>query len=127
MQWVEAHAERLNRFRHRIVWVAPIRLDGIEDILEWNKGSELISIALVDVEDRWPAEMGFQSTPVFYFLNDGRVVDRIIGWQHETSAAELMTKINRWFDATASSIVPPQAPNGADQAQGGGMRASRTE
>lgn len=74
-------------FNGHAVWLSPA--DGNIDLAPfaaWNKAHPATRIDLVGTEAGWP-EVGAWQTPTFLFFKDGRVVDRVIGWPKEGSAA----------------------------------------
>lgn len=90
VEHIEANEKLAGQFAGRTLWVmrqgATIPLD---PIIEWNRNSELVDLVVSYKDSEWPEEILFTNTPVFYFLMDGEVVHRVMGWQGENTLSEL--------------------------------------
>ncbi|WP_230430397.1 hypothetical protein [Xanthomonas melonis] len=72
-----------------LVWLAPVGLHLDDEVLRtWNKAHADQSIVLARHAADWPMIDGW-STPTFYLMHDGNVVDRFSGWPQEGNWAQL--------------------------------------
>lgn len=77
---ISAHPEFRGVMDKHGVWLAPQdRLIHFDTLQRWNRENPESAIDIVDKRTDWPM-MGLWSTPTFYFLVDGRVVDEFTGW-----------------------------------------------
>jgi len=77
---IEADPALRALFSREVVWVAPAGQNPADpDLVRWNREHPLAPMATAYRESEWPLDMG--AMPTFYFLRDGRVEDKVIGWR----------------------------------------------
>jgi len=80
---IEADAVLAKTFARHAVWVAPNDLSFNEaSFLEWNLAHPQSAIFPVDLPADW-SMIDFSSTPTFYFLTDGKLIESVSGWPKE--------------------------------------------
>ena len=73
-------------FARNVVWVTPADYDPADpDLVRWNREHPLAEMSTAYRENEWAAIEGWEM-PSFYFLRDGRVERKIIGWQTHRDA-----------------------------------------
>lgn len=77
-------------FRAHASWIAPqsgtLHLPALQ---RWNREHPDFAVALVVRQAEWPF-VDYWNTPTFYFLKDGAVVQKVIGWPKEGRREELL-------------------------------------
>ncbi len=66
------------------------------EVVEWNLLNPEFHIKYVDMTQDFPM-IDFWGTPSFYFLKNGIVVDKLIGWPQEGKIKELKLLIEKYF------------------------------
>jgi hypothetical protein len=77
-------------FRSHATWIAP--QSGTLDLpvlQRWNREHRDFAVALAVRQAEWPF-VDYWNTPTFYFLKDGTVVEKVIGWPKEGRREELL-------------------------------------
>ncbi len=77
-------------FRSHATWIAP--QSGTLDLpvlQRWNREHRDFKVALVVRQTEWTF-VDYWNTPTFYFLKDGAVVQKVIGWPKEGQREELL-------------------------------------
>lgn len=70
----------------------------LEAIIKWNEKHSATEIVIAYRDEEWPDFVSFHRTPVFYVLNDGSLVHRIVGWpgpEQEEVLMETLATIQR--------------------------------
>lgn len=78
-------------FRSYATWIAP--QSGTLNLLrlqQWNREHRDFRVALVVSQNEWTF-VDYWNTPTFYFLKDGAVVQKVIGWPKEGRREELLS------------------------------------
>ncbi len=92
---IYSDATRLKRLKARAKWVTP--QDGsiqIDVLQKWNKENIEAPVSVVHIASEWPFEK-FSSTPIFYFLKAGKVVESFSGWPKEGNFEKLDAALDR--------------------------------
>lgn len=96
-------------FKSHSVWITPqagkLYLSEIES---WNRKYVGMPIAPVVRQSDWPV-IDYWATPAFFFVRDGRVVEKVIGWPKEGRREELLAASRKL------GLLPhsPSNPSGA--------------
>lgn len=77
-------------FRSYATWIAPQsgKLD-LPVLQQWNREHRDFDVGLVVRQTEWTF-IDYWGTPTFYFLKDGAVVQKVIGWPQEGRREELL-------------------------------------
>lgn len=90
--------ENLSKFfKQHSRWIASENyLDHIDAIIDWNKKYPMarLDIAYLKQDFNQLDEWG---TPAIYFLKDGQVLDKLIGWPQQGRKQDLMAYIDKYF------------------------------
>jgi hypothetical protein len=101
---IESDPELRGAFARYSFWVAPAQEDLTDpDLLRWNRDHPEAAITTAYRQTEWP---GFDvwAIPTFYFLKDGKVEAKVVGWQGNRGAVvEGMTRIGLEFDSKSRS------------------------
>ncbi len=75
-------------------WMVPPERSLIfSKIQAWNSDHQFLQFALANTKDEWPF-IDSWDTPEFYFLRDGKVIDRLTGWPRDGSNEQkLLSKL----------------------------------
>lgn len=78
------------------IWLAPpgTRLN-IPDLRLWNSDHPDATLALMDQRRDWPMFDAW-ATPTFYFLNNGKVIEKVEGWPPTNGLDGFFNAANRW-------------------------------
>ncbi|MDQ6942457.1 MAG: hypothetical protein M3169_08095 [Candidatus Eremiobacteraeota bacterium] len=89
MRSIESDAELRPVFHDRAVWVVPPdQSTPFTTVAKWNRLHLHESMAVAYRREEWPM-IDLWETPVFYFLRDGRVVSKVVGWPIAGRKAEI--------------------------------------
>lgn len=89
--FIERDAELAGLFRKFAIWVAPQDLKFSVDLYRtWNADHPLAALSVVDERNAWPVEIDDWSTPTFYFIQDGTLLAKVVGWPKEGRRQELL-------------------------------------
>jgi hypothetical protein len=92
---IYADAKLANRLKGHAKWVTPQDSSiAIEALQKWNKEYSDAPVSVVHLTREWPFEK-FSSTPTFYFLNAGKVVESFSGWPKEGNFDKLNAALDR--------------------------------
>lgn len=74
----------------RAKWVAPAgtHLD-FTSIQSWNASNSDVSVTIAHRQKEWPM-IDYWGSPSFYFIKDGKVGARVVGWPREGRKAEVL-------------------------------------
>lgn len=82
--------------KHGLWLVPPARRLYDVDVIEWNKSHSSQKMVLAYKTNNWPI-IDDWSTPIFYFLENGIVVDKIVGWpKNGQNLGQLRAAIERF-------------------------------
>lgn len=77
-------------FRSHAMWIAPQSgMLNLPVLQRWNREHRDFEVALAVRQTEWPF-VDYWNTPTFYFLKDGAVVQKVIGWPKEGRREELL-------------------------------------
>jgi hypothetical protein len=78
-------------FAKTAVWLVPHAAElPLQMIRDWNENhSDIGALMIPHSRDEWP-QVDYWGTPAFYFLRDGIVVEKVIGWPEERQIDELL-------------------------------------
>jgi hypothetical protein len=78
-------------FRSHATWIAPQsgRLD-LPVLQRWNREHRDFEVALAVRQTEWTF-VDYWNTPTFYFLKDGAIVQKVIGWPKEGRREDLLS------------------------------------
>lgn len=92
---IEADPRMRTIFRQHAKWIAPQDRELDFSVFDqWNKEHPYMTLTVVYRKDEWPLFTDW-STPLFYFVKDGRVVDTIAGWPKQGRMAELANALRK--------------------------------
>lgn len=80
-------------FAQRSRWLVPP--DGrlyLDEVQAWNDEHRAMPLVLAHSRDEW-LEFDIWETPTFYFLRDGKVLDKVVGWPKEGRLSELRAAV----------------------------------
>ncbi len=84
-------------FKQHSRWIADENyLDHIDALIGWNKEYPMAELDIAYLKKDF-TQLDDWGTPAIYFLNDGKVVDKIIGWPEEGQKELLSNKIKKHF------------------------------
>jgi len=73
-------------FSRNTAWITPAGENPADpDLARWNRDHPLAALRTAYRESEWPA-IDTWNMPTFYFLRDGRVVAKVVGWQGRRDA-----------------------------------------
>jgi hypothetical protein len=82
-------------FHDNAVWVVPPdQSTPFTTVAKWNHLHPHESMAVAYRREEWPM-IDLWETPVFYFLRDGRVVSKVVGWPIAGRKAEIRRSLQR--------------------------------
>lgn len=77
--------------------VPPARRLYSNEVISWNKNHQSQEMVLAYQARNWPI-IDDWSTPIFYFVNDGNVVDKVVGWpKNGQNLMKLKAAIDRFI------------------------------
>lgn len=77
-------------FARPSIWLLPqTAMFDTEQALTWEKAHTPFSMAYANTQREWPMIDSWE-TPTFYFLKNGKVVHKVVGWPKEGRKAELL-------------------------------------
>jgi hypothetical protein len=86
---IESDAALRPLFHDHAVWVVPPdQSTPFATVAKWNRVHPYEAMAVAYRREEWPM-IDLWETPVFYFLRDGRVVSKVIGWPVAGRKAEI--------------------------------------
>ena len=92
---IYADAALANRLKGRTKWVTPQDSNiTIEIFQQLNIDYPDAPVSVVHIANEWPLEK-FSSTPIFYFLREGKVVESFSGWPKEGNFEQLSAALAR--------------------------------
>ncbi len=75
----------MSRLKERMVWVTPQDSNfHFQKLQDWNKQYPELSIHFIDIAEKWSLPRT-TSTPIFYLLKNGKVVEEITEWPRDGS------------------------------------------
>ena len=87
--------EELRGLLSGALWLTPVGDHlSTKSIAEWNERAPWASLHLVNAHAEWP-EISDWTTPVFHFVKDGQVLEKVVGWPRDGRREELMTAARR--------------------------------
>jgi hypothetical protein len=92
---ISADLSLANLLVGRMKWITPQEdtFDAAE-IAEWNNRNPLARTTIVHKRSAWPIE-NFTTTPYFYFLKNGQVIDKFEGWPKGGNKEKLIAALGR--------------------------------
>ena len=85
MQAVEMHRDIVATLDGNVVWLAPVDLQlHFAQLQEWNRAHPEVIVVLARRRQDWPMIKSW-STPQFYLIRDGDVIDHFSGWPRDGS------------------------------------------
>lgn len=92
IEYIENDEKLAPAFMGNAQWVATQGATiPLGSIVDWNQTYDFADLVISYKDSEWPEEIVFSRTPIFYFLVNGKVVYRVVGWQGEQTASELLT------------------------------------
>jgi hypothetical protein len=92
---IYADAKLANRLKGHTKWVTPQGSSiEIEALQKWNKEFSDAPVTVVHLTREWPFEK-FSSTPIFYFLKAGKVIESFSSWPQEGNFDKLNAVLDR--------------------------------
>jgi hypothetical protein len=92
---IESDADLRPLFHDHAVWVVPPdQSTPFTTVAQWNRLHPHESMAVAYRREEWPM-IDLWETPVFYFLRDGRVVSKVVGWPIAGRKAEIRRSLKR--------------------------------
>lgn len=77
-------------FARNALWVAPVDRNINFDVLQgWNKSHPDSAHVLAHSRNEWPY-LDSWSTPTFYFMKDGILIDKVVGWPSDDQGQKLV-------------------------------------
>ncbi len=97
--------EKLSQFfKNHSRWIADeTYLSSIDAIVDWNKKYPMASLDIAYLKQDF-TELEEWATPAIYFLNDGEVLDKLIGWPEEGRKHALKSLIETHFPDFEKSL-----------------------
>ena len=94
---IESNADLSEFFSKYSLWlVPPTRRLYFKEITAWNSNYPSQKMALAYKTENWPI-IDDWSTPIFYFIENGEVVDKVIGWPKDGgNVSKLRNAITRF-------------------------------
>ncbi|NOT88995.1 MAG: hypothetical protein HOP03_12545 [Lysobacter sp.] len=75
--------------RDALILIPPKINFDIAAVHRWNTAQPKLPMVFANRENEWP-EFTHWETPVFYFLRDGKVTDRVVGWPNDERIGDLL-------------------------------------
>lgn len=92
---IESDADLRPLFHDHAVWVVPPdQSTPFATVAKWNRVHPHESMAVAYRREEWPM-IDLWETPVFYFLREGRVVSKVVGWPIAGRKAEIRRSLKR--------------------------------
>jgi len=99
---IEKNKNLLSFFLNNSLWITPVDSTFEYDILfKWNNLYPSMELHYTHHEDDFPM-LELRSTPIFYFLKNKKVIDKITGWPKEGRLEMLNSKIKKYFQKDLS-------------------------
>jgi hypothetical protein len=96
----------LVRDMHGAVWLgAPDELLHFDAVAEWNQAHPATPMVVANSALEF-SELDLSTYPTFYFLENGKVVDKISGWESAAQAEVLKHRLERWQSTSAGLRTP---------------------
>lgn len=77
---IHEHPELISVLEHYAVWIAPPEQTfDVATFQQWNADNSWAAMGVVNRERDWPM-LNDWATPVFYFIKDGKVEKKLVGW-----------------------------------------------
>jgi len=87
---IEAHTEASDVILSNAVWLAPVDRRLYIDVLRiWNQEHPEAKVQIAYKRDEWPM-IDSWSTPTFYFLEDGTLKAKVVGWPEQGMMSQLL-------------------------------------
>ena len=88
MAFIERNSSWFSRYLpDNTIWVSTQwRSHTYRQLRTWNEQAELVKVSVAYWDNAWPDAFELDTTPIFYLVKDGVVVDRLTGWIGESSA-----------------------------------------
>jgi hypothetical protein len=64
----------------------------------WNEQADHMKMAIAWRQSEWPEFVSFAATPVFFFMEDGELVERHRGWVDDDQGAELVAQMRTFLN-----------------------------
>lgn len=81
--------ELADYFEQNSFWIAPASLDLSDDrTLAWNNFRPSLQLRFAERSEQWP-ELNYWGSPSFYFMKDGGVISKRVGWPLELDEQNL--------------------------------------
>jgi hypothetical protein len=94
-----ARDEILATVLDRTIWLAPVELRlHLGVIRNWNEAHPETRVVIARLRSDWPV-VDERSTPVFYVLDDGRLLGKVAGWPAGGNRQSLLQLFARHFPA----------------------------
>jgi len=92
---IESDAGLRPLFHDHAVWIVPPdQSTPFSTVAKWNRLHPHEAMAVAYRREEWPT-IELWETPVFYFLRDGRVVSKVVGWPVAGRKAEIRRSLKR--------------------------------
>jgi hypothetical protein len=84
----------INALHGQAIWLVPEGMEGeLEEIQGWNRNHAGMRLDLSYRWSEWPM-IEDVATPVFYFLQDGKLVEKLTGWPDDSRLEDLRTVLD---------------------------------
>lgn len=98
---IEAHPELKARMANSSLWFdSAVGRLYFKDVLSWNASHPATRLNYVVSEDDWPF-IDSWATPTFYFVKNGRLVEKVQGWPDNKTGVERLLKAFAAAEAAA--------------------------
>jgi hypothetical protein len=78
---IESDPRLAAAFSRHVLWITPAEWNPADaDLVQWNREHPIAFMSTVYRESEWPM-IDTWAMPTFYFLHDGKVRSKVIGWQ----------------------------------------------
>jgi hypothetical protein len=92
-----------------VLWVASqVDTAQPQPLLEWNLSSQRINVAIAYRDRGWHDLLDVSTTPRFYLIGDGKVLDVVEGWPGPQQAQRLVAAIQSAFPQARSTPIVAQ-------------------
>jgi hypothetical protein len=96
MAAIEADHRLMAAMADRTILVAaPKGALEVSEFLRWNRSHPSFPMHPIHAVSDWPGVDDWGSTPIFYFMRDGKLVDKLYGWQTAESKEGLRAGLMR--------------------------------